>query len=247
MKTILQKLKYSGLIIAASMMISPKANALTVIDPANLAQAVAQVNQMVQQYARQLEQLNEAIRQGDAMTGSRAMGSLLNSSVKSDLRRSLPDDLLDMINLPAAGGLGTSATATQGIYNNYITEYDPISGADFVYLNPTSEISKSHDRNVGATYANLSASEASYRRATERISNYEQMLNELDASDDVKTTVDLQARIMVENGIALSEMAKMNALRMQLDASNTNFNITNKRRAAQTIRYNSAKALESFN
>ena len=68
------------------------------------------------------------------------------------------------------------------------------------------------------------------------------MLSELNNSDDLKTSVDLQARIAAENGIALNELMRLNAIRIQQDASIDNETLMNSRRASSFNVYDPALA-----
>jgi|GEM_PF-2842808 len=62
-----------------------------VYDAASYSQLASQLNQMANEYQKQLEQLNQAIKQTQASTGTRGMGSLANSPLEQELRRYLPN------------------------------------------------------------------------------------------------------------------------------------------------------------
>lgn len=51
----------------------------------------------------------------------------------------------------------------------------------------------------------MAASEQAYNRISNRINTYENMLDELNNTTDLKASVDLQARI-AENGMILNEL-----------------------------------------
>ncbi len=223
-----------------------KAQGIPVYDAAGFVQLIAQVDQMAQDYAKQIEQLDEAVQQTAALTGTRNMGSFANDALEAELRRYLPttwENTIDMIN---AGGLSNSALGTQGIFNDLYTAYNPISGANFVGSDPTGPIASAVDRRTNTTFVAMAASEQAYNNITNRIGTYEGLLSELNNTTDLKASVDLQSRISVENGLIMNELMRMNAIAMQQRAAYDNEEITSYRRASDASRYDADDAATIF-
>lgn len=140
-----------------------------VFDASNLAKAVEQLQQqqksfeqdqlayqkLVDQYATQLDELEQATATFYSITGSRNLGDLLNSSAEQDLRRALPGNLQSLIAIDQENGLGSAASETQSIYNNYYAAYEPLAGEE--YLAQDNEYSQAFDQNSQTTYAALAA------------------------------------------------------------------------------------------
>lgn len=223
-----------------------KAQGIPVYDAAGFAQFLTQLDQMAADYAKQLEQLNEAIKQTNSMTGTRNMGSLANSALESELRRYLPTTWEDTMNMINANNIPSGAVDTQSLYNNLYTRYNPISGSDFIAGDPTSPIAQALDRRTGTTYAAMAASEQSYNIIEGKISTYESLLDELDNTTDLKASIDLQARISAENGLVLNELMRLNAIQIQQRAVLDNEELTGYRRAATANQYDAAKAAEAM-
>tara|TARA_R110001592_G_scaffold31482_2_gene110986 strand:- start:12698 stop:13447 length:750 start_codon:yes stop_codon:yes gene_type:complete len=219
-----------------------KAQGIPVYDASSFAQLIAQVDAMADDYQKQLEQLEEAVRQSNAMTGSRNMGDVANGLLEQQLREYLPNTWQDTMNIINSGNIPTGALGTQSIYNDLYNDYSPLSGADLMPSDPTSNVAKAIDRRTGTTYAALSASEQAYNNVPVRMQTYNTLLNELNSSDDLKTSVDLQARISAENGVALNELMRLNAIRIQQDASIDNETLMNSRRASSFNVYDPALA-----
>ena len=95
-----------------------RAQGIPVIDATNVAQAIAQLEQMAQDYQMQIQQLDQALANYNAITGGRNLGDLKNSSAEQDLRRALPPNLQELIGLNNASGLGSAGLQTQGINND---------------------------------------------------------------------------------------------------------------------------------
>jgi len=219
-----------------------KAQGIPVYDASSFAQLIAQIDAMADDYQKQLEQLEEAVRQSNAMTGSRNMGDVANGHLEQQLREYLPNTWQDTMNIINSGNVPNGALGTKSIYNDLYNDFSPLSGAELIPSDPTSNVAKAIDRRTGTTYAALSASEQAYNNVPVRMQTYNTLLNELNNSDDLKSSVDLQARIAAENGIALNELMRLNAIRIQQDASIDNETLMNSRRASSFNVYDPALA-----
>ena len=226
--------------------LSALAGGIPVYDASSFTQMVTQFDQMTKDYQKQLEQLEQATKQANALTGTRSMGSLQNSTYEADLRRYLPNTWAETMNIMNAQNLGSSALGTQGLYNNLITTFKPTAGSDLMTTDPNGSLSQAFDRKSHTTYAAMATGEQSYNSVSPRIESYENMLSELDATTDLKASVDLQSRISAENGMVLNELIRLNAVQMQQKSSQDNEDIANSARASIANRYDAAKAASIF-
>jgi type IV secretion system protein VirB5 len=222
------------------------AQGIPVYDASSFAQFVTQLDKMSQDYQKQLEQLDEAMKQTEAITGSRNAGDLVNGVLEQQLREYLPNTWQDTMNIINATGLPSGALGTQSIYNDLYTTYNPIPGAEFMESDPSGPVARSIDRRTGTTYAAMAASEQAYNNINDRIQIYEQLLTELNNSQDLKASVDLQARITAENGMILSELMRLNAIQMQQKASEDNEILTDYRRSSVANQYDATLARKAM-
>ncbi|MEM7621211.1 MAG: type IV secretion system protein [Pseudomonadota bacterium] len=238
------------LMLSAAIFVSQLGNAsaqgIPVYDASSFAQLIAQVDAMADDYQKQIEQLEEAVRQSNAITGTRNMGDVANGLLEQQLREYLPNTWQDTMNIINSGNVPNGALGTQSIYNDLFSEYSPLSGADLMPSDPTSNVAKAIDRRTGTTYAAMSASEQAYNNIPVRMQTMDTLLNELNNSDDLKTSVDLQARIAAENGIALNELMRLNAIRIQQNASVENEALMNSRRASSFNVYDPTLARQAM-
>ena len=93
MKSYIQYLLFITLI--AWVPSQAQAQGIPVYDASSFAQLVTQLDQMAKEYQKQLEQLDEAIKQTDALTGSRNMGDVANGALEQQLRQYLPNTWAD--------------------------------------------------------------------------------------------------------------------------------------------------------
>lgn len=225
---------------------SAKAQGIPVYDSAGFAQLVTQLDQMSKDYQKQLEQLDQAIKQTDALTGTRGMGSLANTELESQLRRYLPNTWQETMQMMNAGGLSEGALGTQGLYSSLYSTYQPVTGANAFTGDPTGFLALALDRKTETTYAAMAASEQAYNNAVARMETYETLLGELDKTEDLKASVDLQSRIAAENGIALNELMRLNAIQIQQNAATDNENLMGNRRANAANRYDADSTTAAF-
>lgn len=222
------------------------AGGIPVYDASTFTQMVTQLNQMSKDYQKQLEQLEQAVKQANAITGTRDMGSLANGAAQSDLRRYLPNTWEETMHMMSAGGLGTTATGTQGIYSNLLSAYKPLSGSSLMASDPSGTMSKAFDRRSNTTYAAMATAEQSYNSVEGHIGTYEDMLGELNNTTDLKASVDLQSRISAENGLIMSDLLRLNAVQMQQKSAEDNQSLVGAARASASNKYDASKAANIF-
>jgi len=222
------------------------AGGIPVYDASTFTQMVTQLNQMSKDYQKQLEQLEQAVKQANAMTGTRDMGSLANGAVQSDLRRYLPNTWEETMHMMSTSGLGATATQTQGIYSNLLSAYKPLAGADLMTSDPSGTISKAFDRRSNTTYAAMATAEQSYNSTETRISAYEDMLQELNNTTDLKSSIDLGSRISAENGLLMSDLLLMSTIQMQQKSAEDNQSLVSTARASAANKYDATKAATIF-
>ena len=223
-----------------------RAQGIPVYDASSFGQMVTQLESMSKDYQKQLEQLDQAIKQANAITGPRNMGSLNNSSLESELRRYLPTTWEQTMHMMGAQGLGSAGIGTQNVYNALTTTFQPLPGSEFLPSDPTGPIAQALDRRNNTTYAAMAASESAYNNISTRIDSYENMLEELNNTTDLKASVDLQARIAAENGMILNELIRLQAMQIQQKAASDNETLTTYRRATAAHKYDAAKASDAF-
>lgn len=226
------------------------AQGIPVYDAAGFAQLISQIDAMAEDYQKQLEQLEQAVRQADAMTGPRNIGNVANGVFEQQLREYLPNTWQDTLNMINSGTIPNGALGTKNIYQNLYSDFSPASGADLLPSDPTNPLIKAIDRRTSTTYAAISASEQAYNNIPVRMNTYQTLLTALNESDDLKASVDLQARIAAENGIVMNELMRLNAIQIQQNASLDNETLMHQRRARSFNIYDpdlARKAMEPNN
>ena len=213
-----------------------------VFDAAGSARLLQQIDAMAKDYQKQLDQLDELNKQRLAITGTRNAGDLVNGALEQKLRQYLPHTWEDTLHMMDAGTLPSGSDATADIYTGLLQTYDPVQGPKVFASDPNGALSKAMDRRTQTAYAAMAASEQAYNNLAGRIQIYETLLGELNNTQDLKASIDLQARISAENGLILSELMRLNAIQIQQRGALENQELSRQKRAATANRYDPQKA-----
>ncbi len=223
-----------------------QAQGIPVYDAAGYAQFIQQLDQMTKEYEKQLQQLDQAFAQTNALTGKRNMGSLMNTPAEAALRRYLPDTWQETMHIIEANGLADGAFGTQSLNNSLRQTYQPLTGAEFMSQDPTGAIAQAYYRQTNTTYAAMSASEQAFNAGANRTETYDTLLSELDNTEDLKASIDLNARIAAENGMAINELTRLQAMQIQQRAAMDNQGLTGERRIRSFNKFDPVEAAKSF-
>lgn len=183
---------------------------IPVIDATNLAQQIQQVASWVQQYQQMAQQIQQLQQQIDSVTGSRGFSSTLNSPAFAQARRMLPQDAQTLLNLANGGSYGNLA----GSINSIKQATSTLTASDF-----GSQLAADQwlaDLNRAAS--NKALSQEAYNSAQQRLSNLEDLMAQISATQDPKAIAELQGRIQVEQGLIQNEQAKIQAMAMLINA-----------------------------
>ena len=162
-----------------------------VADPQALANHITELAKMVEQI-RQLEnQLTQMEREYTSMTGSRGLGSLINSAYDTDVLKDL-----DLKGLMSQNGLKSS------------NDYNLGQGVGEVF-----DLSNKN----AAQYSGQATKSLS--QAQERFDELKGLVSKVNNSSDPKEVMDLQARIGAEQSFLQNEVAKLQILEQQAQAN----------------------------
>ena len=186
-----------------------------VFDASNLQDNLRQLKQMQQTYARQLEELTEARRQVEAITGHYGLGELLNSTLYRDARRYTPTTWRDTLRILEAGGLPGSVADVRALYGARAESLAIIGADDYNQLNPDAPNAQAFERRRDTNLATVAIAEATYDNTQARMANYETFIGRIEGTENAKAIADLQARITAENGTSLANLIRLQAVQLQ--------------------------------
>lgn len=192
----MKQLKALALVAIISAAISPAAYAQWTVNVNSDVPAMINQAQTMAQWAKQYEQMVQQIthlkNQYDSMTGTRGLGQILNNPA---LRTYLPDQWASIYDQVRKGQLqGVSSRATS-IYS--AEGFDP---------NATG----GRKRQLDVLAANKAITMQAYDASLARVQNINALMQQADATGDVKAAADLQNRMAAENALIQNEQVRLN-------------------------------------
>jgi len=179
-------------------------------DPVNLAQNMAQVQQMIQQLANLKEQLSTQQGMYGAMTGSSGMGGMLPDST-STYQQNLPEDW----NKVYADAMNSNSSVT-GDAQSMLSQYDSeIEGMDRIeamdYVNQRLREKGAYDRVVA---------QKAYNNQMRELEDIQALTDRIDSTTSQKEISDLQARISTAQGAIQGEQTKIQLMAVLQESQN---------------------------
>ncbi len=177
------------------------ASGIPVLDVAGLVQAVQQVQTAYEQLTQLQNQLKQAERTYESMTGARGMTELLNNPAA---RKFLPEDMQAI--LEATSELTDKYKAAGRLLKNN------------AWQDAAMEAAKHLSDQESSAATDLANSETTYNRAGERIEEYQDFVDQIDESTDPKAIQDLQARIQSEQVFLQNETVRLQSMQLAQQA-----------------------------
>jgi type IV secretion system protein VirB5 len=175
---------------------------IPVIDGANLAQAIIQVQSWAQQYQQMVQQIQQMQQQYNSISGIRNMGSLVNNPAA---RQYLPSDYSTIL----SQGVGN----WQAIYNA-AKKFDVGNSS----LSGSSDVAQAFQAVAKQAAINRAGAELAYSTASQRFSDIQVLLDKVNNAPDAKDMADLQGRIQAEQVMMQNEANKLQMLQQLASA-----------------------------
>lgn len=220
----IQKIRNLGSAVAVAALTATGAQAggVPVIDATAIAQFVQQLDQMQQDYENQVKQLA-------SLTGSKGIGSILNTNA-DQTKRTAAESLSSIMGNAISG---TSLTGNTSVITSRISELKDTFELNSLSTMLSSDVTQ--DRAVatqaGSGLAAVATAEDTYQRANASMERINGMISDIDSNEDLKASVDYNTRMLAEVAVLLNEN-----LRVQAAAANavgTNAIASARDRAAQ--------------
>lgn len=169
---------------------------IPVIDGANLAQAIIQVQSWAQQYSQMVQQIQQAQQQYNSISGIRNMGSLVNNPA---MRQYLPADYATIL----SQGVGQWSAIRDAA-----KKFDVASTS----LSASSDAAQAFNQVAKQAAINRASAEEGYKTASQRFSDIQVLLDKVNNAPDAKDMADLQGRIQAEQVMMQNEANKLQML-----------------------------------
>lgn len=194
------------LLVALISIVPPTfAAGIPVFDGAAAAKWIEQIKSMKDQLDTARNQLSEAKRMYDSVTGIRGFGDLMRNP---ELRQFLPQDVAELYDQVEGGGLEGISGSVQDILKQ--ESLSKSSVADMLTsIQSRERIAAATDKAVGTQ---------GYEGAKKRLDQIEALTDQIDKTKDQKAIAELNARISAEKAAIQNETTKLQILSMLQDA-----------------------------
>lgn len=175
-----------------------------VVDVGAITQLIQQVQTMQEQLTTARDQLSEAKRQVEAMSGGRGMERLLAGTA----RNYLPADWAEVAALLDQTSAAYGALARE--LQNVITGNAILSAQQIATLSPAERTQLEAARRTAAMLQIMTRE--ALARTSSRFDAIQQLIDAISGAGDQKAILDLQARIQAEQGMLQNESTKIQVL-----------------------------------
>lgn len=194
----------------------------------DLGYSVEEIDKLYTQIQNQVEQIQKAQQQIEAVTGARNLGDLLNSSAYRDSRQYLPEELTDAAtfgrdaaNSRYSGLAGAIKAARDAKRLANSENYG--NGGNIDESDPSYQL---HENRALDIEQQSQFARASYAKATSRNGEYQTLIDQINQTNDLKASLDLNSRIAGETLLQMNEIARLLALQQEQAASTQQTAIT---------------------
>jgi type IV secretion system protein VirB5 len=171
--------------------------------------AINQVEQLENQY-RQLENAGEML---ESVRGARDLANLLNSEIFKRIRRDLPNNPRDVIRGLQNGDIIDELTeAYRDILGDVIDVYDVLdvnNNDDIRFRDLQERHQQLKARQIAVQTNAISSSYAAVEVSANNLQTAEELIDQIDTTEDLKASLDLNSRILGEVLIQLNQQIKM--------------------------------------
>ncbi len=204
------KAKVGILITCLFIITTVKADLLTVVEDAKLLQATRDQIKEIQTIQSKLEGQLEVLKSNQAaMTGHYKYSSLFNDSSLKDWQHA-GNDWSSMLDSSTSNSESLTAIKKQ------IQKEFPIKNAASLYSRTDSENAKLYDLLAKTTLASRATSTLTYNNIDKELLMLEKLQQQIEESPNQKATLDLIARIQIEEAKLIAYQLKSTAVSSQL-------------------------------
>jgi type IV secretion system protein VirB5 len=212
---------YIAILLVFLMVINKTAySGIPTVDLVNFTTNMMAYLEEIESAMRQVKQLENQIKQIEnaddmlaSLKGARNLAGLLNSDAFKSMRRDLPSDPLDVIEQLSNGNLSSALTGSyKDILEDVIELYDVINSDedDVIDIEDIKERKEQLDkRNIAVQSNALVTSYAAVKVSSVNLATAEKLIDQIDQTEDLKSSLDLNSRIMGEILIQMNQLIKM--------------------------------------
>ena len=203
---------HAGLALAVVLLWPPPpvpAQGIPVKDSTAIAQLIAQITSLGEIYARQNEELTQALRLVRSLTNATTYGTSLDTAALAALRTALPAEMSRLNSLHVPGHATTARSVA--LYNTMTARYGLMEADAYAPSDPAAHTAQAWRAARDAQLATAVSSQVVFDSLEEREAFYSRAMTELDTRAELKESVDILARLTAANGRLLMDLIRVQA------------------------------------
>lgn len=182
------------------------AQGIPVIDAANLAQTIQQVINDITAINNQVQQIVRLQHQLESITGTRNLGAILDSPL---LRNYVPAEAFSLVNaVHSSGYAGLSVTARSLRSQAMVYNCEDLAGSERIRC----------QAELARPYQHKGMLQDAMRAASGRLNQVQSLMQQINATQDQKAALEIQARLTAENALLAHEMSQLQMLQGMADS-----------------------------
>ena len=204
----------AGTLILLAPLSPAAAQGIPVIDTSQIAQVVASLRQQLKDYEEQIkqlatmrEQLQNMQARLEAVTGPKGMSAILNGAAEKLAREAAPG----MASIVDAAIRGGAVGGNAGEIGRMLGELRSRFALDDLGAFDASDVpaDKAIASLAGSGMAAVATADDAYRRANDAMGRIDGLIDRIDASPDLKASVDFNTRVQGEVAVLLAELIRV--------------------------------------
>ena len=203
-------IRKTALALSAAVVFSSPAYAggLPTFDVVSMTQKIVELQNLIDTVENTHAQFEEAKKQVESISGLRDMGDLFNTDIEKSFRTHMPSTFNEVLDLASDSGKAADYVAD---INNI---YRPRPASE-IWDDVTTPTAIRYQRGVDYTVNTMAISQSAYEVASMRNETLAALQVQLDTTTDLKSSVDLQSRILIEQSYIANEAIRLQALALQ--------------------------------
>jgi type IV secretion system protein VirB5 len=200
------QLKAAAAVIVACCATNARAQGIPVIDIANLIQTILQVLNDVTEIANQVQQIKQLQAQVDSINGLRNLGAVFNNPALKNYVPAEAYTYLNAVNVSGYSGLSATAKALRDV------------GMVYNCMDMAGSARSSCQAALAQPYQQKGLLQDAMKAASGRLAQINSLMDQVNATQDQKAILEIQARIGSENAMLAHEVSQVQMLQGMADS-----------------------------
>lgn len=183
------------------------ATGIPTVDIANILQTTLSAFENIRQTYNQYRQIENEIKQIEAITGVYGMGFLLNDLFNKNERRYVPEKYLDVLEMLENGSVPAHQIDAKIAFELALEAYQNYEAED-LFEEGQETMMEEYELNAKRVFGTMGISQTAYNNTDKRVEKVELLAESIEVTENQKSSTDLNSRIAAEQAILTNELIR---------------------------------------